>query len=139
MPPWSQFLLDVWLCFGFYTHQDPLPLQCTVLWRGRNGASIHLLGRAGVKLQPSFSLTAPRHPSHVPCPPAELQPGRGRFGEKTCLPDVSSVLFKVSQSLVSAPGQLSHLLPSLPVPKGLWFCLSPAQGLRGSWELLWGS
>lgn len=108
------------------------PLQCTELQRGRNGVLITSLALQVQNYSPASASAVPRHPSPVPCPPAELQPGRGRFWEKASLPDVSSVAFKASQNLLSAHAGSPPLLPSLPVPQGTRFLLSPALGWRGS-------
>lgn len=78
------------------------PSQCTELQRGRNVVLITSLALQVQNYSPASASAAPHRPSPVPCPPAEPQPGRGRFWEKASLPDVSSVAFKASQSLLSA-------------------------------------
>lgn len=133
-PPWSQFLTDRWLQVFQVLHPPrTAPLRrAPSCGREAAGCCFISLAEQMQNHSPAPASAAPRHSLRVPSLSAELRPGRGRFWKKASLPDVSSVAFKGRQSLLSAPGRLSRLLPSLPVPQGTRFLLSRVPGSRGS-------
>lgn len=111
-------------------HPDPLPFaMCRAAEGKKRGFDSPPWCETTAQLQPRLPLV-----TLCLCPARLRSRSQGGAFLGRSLPSLMSHLWPLKPARASSqpPRRLSHLLPPLPVPEGLWFQLSPALGSRGS-------